>query len=56
VEARAGTTASFTDEAFSAAACKMISSVKQLCVQSDIVRKIQAPEDDETLLLRFDEI
>jgi NAD(P) transhydrogenase subunit alpha len=53
VEAGAGITANFTDEAFSAAGCEIVSSVKQLWVQSDIVCKVRAPEDDETLLLEF---
>jgi hypothetical protein len=34
----------------------MVSSIKQLWVQSDSVRKVQVTEDDETLLLKFDEI
>ena len=52
VEAGAGTAASYTDEAYAAAGCEIVSSAKELWSQSDIVLKVQAPEASEVNFLR----
>lgn len=52
VEAGAGAAASYTDDAYSAAGCEIVSSAKDLWAQSDIILKVRAPEGDEATLLK----
>ena len=58
IEAGAGEGASFGDDAYRAAGVEVVSDVRQLWAQSDIVMKVRAPEQhpglgiDETELLR----
>lgn len=52
VEAGAGAAASYTDEAYKAAGCEIVSSAADLWKQSDIVLKVRAPEGNEAGLLR----
>ncbi len=52
VEAGAGAAASYTDDAYAAAGCEIVSSAKDLWAQSDIVLKVRAPEGGEAALLK----
>ncbi|MFA7555044.1 MAG: Re/Si-specific NAD(P)(+) transhydrogenase subunit alpha [Spongiibacteraceae bacterium] len=52
VETAAGTAASYTDDAYAAAGGEIVASAKELWAQSDIVLKVQAPENNEVTSLR----
>ncbi|HEX5789106.1 MAG TPA: Re/Si-specific NAD(P)(+) transhydrogenase subunit alpha [Woeseiaceae bacterium] len=51
VEAGAGETASFTDDAYRAAGCEIVSA-REIWADSDIVLKVRAPEGGEAAALR----
>ena len=52
VQSGAGNEASFSDDAYRAAGCEILSSAKEIFAQADIVMKVRAPEGDELGLLR----
>ncbi len=52
LEAGAGTAASYSDAAYEAAGCEIVSSSKELWAQADLILKVRAPEGDEPGLLR----
>ena len=47
VESNAGAAASFTDQAYQEADCKIVSDAASLWTQADIILKVRAPEDSE---------
>ena len=49
IEAGAGASAKFTDDAYRDAGVTVISDTKQLWADSDIVLKVRAPEQNNTL-------
>ena len=49
IEAGAGASASFTDQAYKDAGVEVISDTKQLWAESDIILKVRAPEQNNTL-------
>ena len=55
VEAGAGATASFSDEAYEAAGCEVVASRSDLWAKSDLILKVRAPEGEETASLRADQ-
>ena len=48
IESGAGTRANFSDKAFEAAGCEVVSQAADLWEQCDLIMKVRAPEDDET--------
>jgi NAD(P) transhydrogenase subunit alpha len=52
IEAGAGASASYTDEAYAAAGCEIVKSAKDLWKDSDIILKVRAPEGAEAKLLK----
>ena len=52
IETNAGEAANYTDDAYTYAGCEIVNSAKALWEQSDIVLKVQAPEVEESALLK----
>lgn len=55
LEAGAGVAASYSDAAYEAAGCEIVSSSEGLWKQSDVILKVRAPEGDEPGLLRAEQ-
>ena len=55
VETGAGTAASFSDEAYAAAGCKVVDSAAEIWKDADIILKVRAPESGEADGLRADQ-
>ncbi len=55
VESGAGTEASYSDEAYKASGCEIISSGTGVWSQSDVILKVRAPEGQEASGLRADQ-
>ncbi len=55
VEAGAGVSASYSDEAYSEAGCDIATDREHLYEAADVVLKVRAPEPDEVALLRSDQ-
>ena len=56
VQSGAGDEASFSDDAYRAAGCEILSSAKEIFAAADILMKVRAPEGDELGLLRKDQV
>jgi NAD(P) transhydrogenase subunit alpha len=56
VEANAGAAANFSDGAYEAAGCAILSSASDVWTQSDVILKVRAPEGAEQGLLRSDQV
>jgi NAD(P) transhydrogenase subunit alpha len=56
VEANAGAAANFSDGAYEAAGCAILSSASDVWSQSDVILKVRAPEGAEERLLRPDQV
>ncbi len=55
IESGAGVAASFSDEAYRAAGCEVVSTAKDLWAQADLILKVRAPEGEEIRMLRADQ-
>jgi len=55
VESNAGTEASFSDSAYEAAGCELISNAQDLWAAGDLILKVRAPEGEEPGMLRADQ-
>jgi NAD(P) transhydrogenase subunit alpha len=52
IETGAGMAANYADDAYGEAGCKIVNSAQDVWAQSDIILKVQAPEGDESTLLK----
>ncbi len=55
VEAGAGKSANFSDDAYTAAGCEIVATAGDLWAGADIILKVRAPEGDEVGMLRADQ-